>query len=1082
MSSKPDSKKQNTNMKAAPNLIEEIDLPGKSNENNVHQDLNPFTEIKQASHKLGFKNQTQFIPNSTDKNPFHDKNISGENKNGVIKIKLFKSTIKPYRPMNPEEKENSANLELLKKKPIIKVEESDKIPLIVEQINDKNNQYKYLIKKIAMQLKKKIRPRTKGFFYMNVIRNERYLNLVKKIAQSIKNKVGTHPPTNGPFYSYMKKEEEIKMKKEKEEKYKSLIKKISSQLKKRVKFPKCKIIKIYESYRTLIKRIADALKKSMKNSCQNETQIQDNAMKNENNEEIKDDKAIVIEKSCCVNKENSEEIKNEIVMDIDTPFGANNENKEEIKNEKVLDLDSGVNVKVEKNDNDVNNIIEDKNTENKIDIEMKDETETPQNPFLYQGIQTEIKKETNENNDMKTLTYNQKPSWISSKKKSEDNQVSNYTFSKMEVIDNEIRNSTEEKRPLIILKDSEENKNENPKKNEMPELIINSDEIVLDAKKEEVINCEGNENIIESKDKENINEKRIVSEIKNSKLHKDSVRSGKSLPNPAKSKSLFFDISLMKKQGEFNLGQERKKANKSHSRININLNLENLNNIYNNISNIEKKDIKENNLSLQDIETTKSNFINQFEKFLEQENIEIINNFPVSTNERNIMLFHQSNFWYLVMTYLFYKNNNLSLYNILYLFEQYNIWAQDKTYEIFCSLKERIKEYITSHNSKEALDQFLFMNKLENLDKIFAKFESPGVFPEKDKNKNDFKEIKIEDICYLCDEQERECKCELCTNDNACIQKVCDLNKSRMEIVNNPSMDILKKEITTEELIKRNNDKVVFHNNEELFYKGKSKKKENSIFSKSKTILENGGNLEYIGIQIQTPQIIEKEEKQEKELEKENVENNVDINEKENKSLNIEDKKGIIEIDENKDDFSLENSSEKTFKNISKSEKKLKEEKEMDEKAMSEGKEPNEPKEENENIDDESKIQKKEKKSRKGKSRKKNNNKKKESISKNEGKDFEKDENDEQKEEVKKDKSVKKKRKSTNRSSLKKNKSKNCAKNEETEEKEEKEETYESEDVNLLIRSANKLEEDSSINNSKRKKSKTPNKKKSRKH
>ena len=434
------------------------------------------------------------------------------------------------------------------------------------------------------------------------------------------------------------------------------------------------------------------------------------------------------------------------------------------------------------------------------------------------------------------------------------------------------------------------------------------------------------------------------------------------------------------------------------------------------------------------------------------------------------------------MTYLFYKNNNLSLYNILYLFEQYNIWAQDKTYEIFCSLKERIKEYITSHNSKEALNQFLFMNKLENLDKIFAKFESPGVFPEKDKNKNDFKEIKIEDICYLCDEQERECKCELCTNDNACIQKVCDLNKSRMEIVNNPSMDILKKEITTEELIKRNNDKVVFHNNEELFYKGKSKKKENSIFSKSKTILENGGNLEYIGIQIQTPHIIEKEEKQEKEMQKENVENNVDINEKENKSLNIEDKKGIIEIDENKDDFSLENSSEKAFKNISKSEKKLKEEKEMDEKAMSEGKEPNEPKEENENIDDESKIQKKEKKSRKGKSRKKNNNKKKESISKNEGKDFEKDENDEQKEEVKKDKSVKKKRKSTNRSSLKKNKSKNCAKNEETEEKEEKEETYESEDVNLLIRSANKLEEDSSINNSKRKKSKTPNKKKSRKH
>ena len=46
--------------------------------------------------------------------------------------------------MNPEEKENSSNLELLKKKSIIKVEENDKAPPAVGQIIDKNNQYKKL--------------------------------------------------------------------------------------------------------------------------------------------------------------------------------------------------------------------------------------------------------------------------------------------------------------------------------------------------------------------------------------------------------------------------------------------------------------------------------------------------------------------------------------------------------------------------------------------------------------------------------------------------------------------------------------------------------------------------------------------------------------------------------------------------------------------------------------------------------------------------------------------------------------------------------------------------------------------------
>ena len=159
----------------------------------------------------------------------------------------------------------SPEIEIVQQKTVVKEKKSDKTSLILNQINQTNNeknQYKMLIKKIAMQLRKKIRPRTKGFFYMKVIRSEKYLNIVKKIALSLKNKLGIHPPTHGAFGSYIQKEEEMKLViKEKKEKYKLLIKKIATQLKKRVKLPTCKIIKIYESYRALIKRIAEALKK-----------------------------------------------------------------------------------------------------------------------------------------------------------------------------------------------------------------------------------------------------------------------------------------------------------------------------------------------------------------------------------------------------------------------------------------------------------------------------------------------------------------------------------------------------------------------------------------------------------------------------------------------------------------------------------------------------------------------------------------------------------------------------------------------------------------------------------------------------
>ena len=1150
MNSKPNSKKPSNDNGLNLGLNKDIIKQSQSKPNKTSNLFNPFintnaiqnnnfnlynpfinntnlNQNKNEQEKTKKENKTQLPFNSTNINPFLGEYNSNDEKNpflngtglnsndkskGVIRIQVYKSHIKPYQQMKLEKIGESSELQSLHQKTVITEKKSDKTSLILNQINQANQtnnekiQYKMLIKKIAAQLKKKIRPRTKGFFYMKVIRSEKYLNIVKKIALSLKNKLGIHPPTHGAFGSYIQKEEEMKLIiKEKNEKYKLLIKKIATQLKKRVKLPSCKIIKIYESYRALIKKIAEALKKSMKSFNPNPSASIPNDIQNVqyNNNINEQQQNLEVEVEEIKDKNEVNNTNDEKAMDIDTNECANND----INSDNNINNNNEIIQEKERINND-NIIVEEVNNEdNKMDIEMNNNIENVNSnniisnpePLQENEIQAELnKEESKEKNDIKTLTNeDQKINYAStSKKKQEENPICNYTFSKMEVIENNNNNNdlanSSERNPLVELNQQQ--------KAEIPDIQMNNDELISSNIKEEIQICE------EKNDNENKeNRREYLTEKKKNKNKNDEYVS-----KSVKKKGDFYKFSLMKKEDFDEFEIIRKKENKSHSKSNIKLNMENLHELFNKMTYIENKDNLGINISLQDIETTKANFVNQFELFLSQANIEIINNFPVSTNEINIHIFEQSNFWYLVIAYLFYKINNLSFYNILYLLEQYHIWAKDKNLEIFNSIKIRIKDYISSHFSKEIIDQFLFMNRLENLDKIFQKFESPNFYPElytKNKKSNDYKEIKVNDINFLYEKKDEPCKCDLCTSDEACIQKVCDLNKSRIEIVNNSSMNLLKKEITKEDIIKKNNSCIVFHNNEELFYQGKSEKKSNTIFSKSKTILEEGGCFELLRQTIPLPQVTVQEEKIE--IIEDNVNSkNKNEDEDEDKKI-INDKDTNVELDKktceqknnedndiNMDVLDDDNTQKKSFKNISKSEKKPIEEEKNEEEIIeikSEGKEPNkndditakEKNEEENNSEDETKNIKKEKKSRKGKSRKKNNTKnikkKKDSTVKEKKEEEKEDKADEPKEEEKEEKSMKKKKKSTNRSSLKKNKSKNCVNDDEKEEKDDKAES----DVIAIGRgsqSEKKMENEPNIENSKRKKSKTPNKKKSRKH
>ena len=131
------------------------------------------------------KNKSQFVRNSINVNPEELNKISNEINNGVIRIKIYKSHIKKRRTAQYNKiylsKENE---KITNNKKVNNSEISD--------FNDKKYKYKLLIKRLARQLKTKIKPPTKGYFYLSIIRTDKYFDKVKKIAKKLK--ICVHPP------------------------------------------------------------------------------------------------------------------------------------------------------------------------------------------------------------------------------------------------------------------------------------------------------------------------------------------------------------------------------------------------------------------------------------------------------------------------------------------------------------------------------------------------------------------------------------------------------------------------------------------------------------------------------------------------------------------------------------------------------------------------------------------------------------------------------------------------------------------------------------------------------------------------
>ena len=538
--------------------------------------------------------------------------------------------------------------------------------------------------------------------------------------------------------------------------------------------------------------------------------------------------------------------------------------------------------------------------------------------------------------------------------------------------------------------------------------------------KESIEKRRKNINIIE--EKQNITNTKIPIENmeENIKINKEKSQSSKS-----KRKQVGLNITMLTKsqieeENKMRLFDINRKDQKIRGELNNMNDLE-----YKNEENKELDISEDLNDILSNIDITNNNFAEEFQKFLDKANISIINDFPVSLDEKNKTFYQQNNFWFLFLNYILSKNRNLSIYTLLALLEQYFLWCNEKNIQNFSSIKELIKNYISANFTEEKLRQFLFMNKLNSIDEVFKRYNDIKI--------KDFQEIKIDELNLR--NSKNICECDLCKNEEACVQKVVDINKEKIKITKGQNFDFIgKREKNKNE---RNMD---IDSGDELFFKGISNKKK-KIFTESKTKFTENTNFVY------TREV------------NNNIINKIDSDEK-----------------------------NKTYKNISKKRPKASEEKKASDKK--EKQEEQEENKEEENKEEENSVKKEESKEEETNVKKRGRPRKDKSRNKYKKKDNSK--NIRKEEEDKEPYQQEKQRK--RRKSRKSNKSES-SQEDETEEKEvenktrnkKKSRTKNNNKSKKIDDSNDKKEEDvddneedeKSLNKSRRKKSKTPRNKKS---
>ena len=299
-------------------------------------------------------------------------------------------------------------------------------------------------------------------------------------------------------------------------------------------------------------------------------------------------------------------------------------------------------------------------------------------------------------------------------------------------------------------------------------------------------------------------------------------------------------------------------------------------------------------------------FKNDFEKFLLRNNITINSLIPFTNNEKSMKFLEYSKFWEKYIFYLSLVNNDITLYNLIHIIEQYYIWCKDMKDSQF---KEMFINLLDNKFSKNEIKLFLMMNRTSNLNDIFKKFENYECSNEK-------KEIKLDN--NYCDKHK---------NDDDCRLKMVEINKNRVNEINIGNIFIKNsydtKEAEKSNLIEKFKSNNIFDYIIQFSYKPNHKinQKEPLLFSASKIHESSEINYGYNAID----NIKKKEEKEEEKEKEEDKKEEKEKEEKEKEDKKEEkEKEDKEERDKNEEKEEKEEDIEKNNKNKRKKSKKKK--------------------------------------------------------------------------------------------------------------------------------------------------------------
>ena len=769
-----------------------------------------------------------------------------------------------FNQISPEEPINQS---FQNKNKIININIADSSSKLLNKINNSinsSNEYKSLIKRIAMKLKKRVREPTQGYFYFAFQKGNYPLIIIRKIQNQIINH--NIEFNNNIFRIYTQKYA----------KYKELIKKIAFLLKKTMKKVNLSAPNIQLQIKK--KKNDDIEQKTLQiNISQNTHKVNiDNNMNVNNAYNIHNNKMKNNEHKKNTSKDNINAI-NKKNINVKNFRNNNIDAHTNFKNISNTNSNSNSNIHLQKkskpqtnkiNSSKNNNLISSQNNiashkisnivspfvpgkeRKKVNLTKKSEIGTNiiyKNPFINKPQINNKEKNKAKN---KNINKGEIKS-VASAPTNKNERIINININKASNITNEItysssNNIKKEKQDDININDKMDIINEEVKAIQNNDLKINfipnnninnmnnnikldlistqSEPIIINDEsdikfnrinsdtnynKKEIILKETNININEKNN--NISNKKKIDEMNiipnNNNLIIPSNNNDNINLNPIimeKNNVKKISLNSIKNSGkkiEIKLSNFKKEQNIINSNENKNLDT-------NIVTNIDQQNI--NNFQQ---EKEQNALVNKINTLLVANNIIIESYLPIAQDEKGNNILKQNKFWedyiqYLYELYLI-KNTKISLFYFIQIMEQYFIWCENTNSENNFNFKKIIIDIVNKIYNEHEISIFLTMNKINNLDELFIKYE---IFMTK-YNNNNYEYGKEIEIKLDNNANNVECNCELCSNEIACINKMIEINKN---LITNVITD-------------------------NIFYSGENTKKEspkkikNPMFSNSKT-------------------------------------------------------------------------------------------------------------------------------------------------------------------------------------------------------------------------------------------------------